>query len=125
MRSVAAVRSFTTATASTPFTEDELADLLLDDAGGIKRYGLGYWPADVEFDYVHGQPAPPADVKDVALVAIRQKVLEDHTGDRGNRQLGVATEGVFVRNTQGPFFNDQVNDVANAYRARFRVPGMG
>ncbi len=124
VRSVTAVRSYTSPTASTAFTGDELADLLINPTGTIQRYSTGYWPADVEVDYIHGQEVPPAEVKDVALVAIRQKLLEDHSGDRGNRQLGVAQEGVFVRNTQGPFFNDQVNDVANAYRAKYRLPAM-
>lgn len=125
VRSISAVRSYTSASAYTSFSADELTDIQRLDTGELRRYSFGYWPADVELDYVHGQEAPPADIRDVALVAIRQKLLADQTGDRGNRQLGVAAEGVFVRNTSGPFFNDEVNDVANAYRAKYHLPGIG
>ncbi len=124
VRSITAVRSYTSPTVSTAFTAAELADLQTDPSGIVKRYTLGYWPADVEVDYIHGQAAPPEDVKDAALVAIREKLLKDNTGDRGNRHLGVATEGVFVRNTAGPFFNDEVNDVANTYHKKYKLPAM-
>jgi hypothetical protein len=121
---VTAVRSYTSATGYTAFTVDELADLKVDPTGEIKRYAAGAWPGDVELDYIHGQAAPPADIKDAALVAIRQKLLRDQSGDRGNRQYGVAQEGVFVRNVQGPFFNDEVNGIADAYRDAYKLPGM-
>lgn len=95
--SVTAVRSYTTATASTVFSADELADLLVDDSGRIRRYSLGYWPADVEVDYVHGQAAPGLTIKKEALVAIQEKLLEENSGRPTDRTYGTATDGVFVR----------------------------
>lgn len=127
VRTVTAVRVYTSVALNTAFTTAELADILVDPTGEITRVTLGAWTygaRNIEVVYTHGQAAPPADIKDVALVAIRQKLLADHSGDRGNRHLGVAQEGVFVRNTQGPFFNDEVNDVANLYRSKYRIPAM-
>ena len=129
VRSITAVRSFTTATASTVFTEDELADLLVDDSGGIRRYSLGYWPADVELDYVHGQEAPPADVKRAALVAIQEKLMEDNSGRPSDRTYGTATDGVFVRSIlpgkDKPFGLASVDEVAGRYRAKYKIPAIG
>jgi hypothetical protein len=128
VRSVAAVRSFTTATVSTAFSVDELADLLIDPTGEIKRYSLGYWPADVELDYVHGQAAPPADVKREAKVAIQEKLMEDNSGRPADRTYGVATDGVFVRSIlpgkDKPFGIASVDEVANRYRAKYKLPGF-
>jgi hypothetical protein len=128
VRSITAVRSFTTATASTVFTEDALADLLVDDSGGIRRYSLGYWPADVELDYVHGQAAPPADVKRAALVAIQEKLMEDNSGRPSDRTYGTATDGVFVRSIlpgkDKPFGLASVDEVANRYRAKYKLPAI-
>lgn len=127
VRSVTAVRVFSTSTTSTAYTADELADITEDAPGYLRRWSLGTFAAglqNIEVDYTHGQESTPEDIKDAALVAIREKLLKDHSGDRGNRHLGVAQEGVFVRNTKGPFFNDEVNDVADAYRAMYRIPAM-
>lgn len=128
VRSVTAVRSFTTATVSTVFTADELADLLVDDSGSIARYSLGYWPADIELDYEHGQTAPPADIKRAALVAIQEKLMEDNSGRPTDRTYGTATDGVFVRSIlpgpDKPFGLASVDEVANRYRAKYRVPAI-
>lgn len=129
VRSVTAVRSFTTATASTAFTTDELADLLIDPTGEIGRYSRGYWPADVEIDYVHGQAAPPADVKEAALTAIQEKLMERNSGRPVDRTYGVATDGVFVRSIlpgkDKPYGIADVDSVANRYRAKYKLPGIG
>lgn len=129
VREVVAVRSYTTATVYTSFTTTELADLLIDPTGYIKRYSLGYWPADVEVEYVHGQEAPPADVKREALVAIQEKLMEDHSGRPVDRTYGTATDGVFVRSILAgpgkPFGIASVDEVANRYRAKYRLPGLG
>lgn len=128
VRSVTAVRSFTTATASTAFTADELADLKVDPAGEIKRYSLGYWPTDVEVDYVHGQEAPPADVRREALTAIQEKLMEDNSGRPTGHVAGVASEGVFIRKMlpgkDAPYGIPSVDEVANRMRAKYKLPGM-
>ena len=128
VRSITAVRSYTTPTVNVAFTVDELADLLFDPTGTVQRYSYGYWPHDVEVDYVHGQAEPPADVRDAALVAVREKLLEDISGARGNRQFAVATQDGIVRSsTPGddrPFGIPSVDVVAQAYRSRYRVPAM-
>jgi hypothetical protein len=129
VRSVTAVRSYTTATVYTSFSAGELADLKIDPTGEIKRYSLGYWPADVEIDYTHGQAAPPADVKREALVAIQEKLMEDNSGRPVDRTYGTATDGVFVRSIlpgkDKPFGIASVDAVANRYRAKYRLPGIG
>jgi hypothetical protein len=129
VRSVTAVRSYTTATVYTSFSAGELADLKIDRTGEIKRYSLGYWPADVEIDYTHGQAAPPADVKREALVAIQEKLMEDNSGRPVDRTYGTATDGVFVRSIlpgkDKPFGIASVDACANRYRAKYRLPGIG
>lgn len=128
VRSVTAVRCFTTVTASTAFTTDELVDLLIDPTGEIRRYSQGYWPADVELDYVHGQLAPPADVKKAALIAIQERLMEDKTGRPADRTYGTATDGVFVRSIlpgkDKPFGLAAVDEVANRYRAKYKLPAF-
>jgi hypothetical protein len=128
VRSIIAVRSYTSPTVNVAFTVDELADLLVDSGGMVQRYSTGWWPLDVEVDYEHGQQAPPADVKDAGLVAIREKLLEDVSGARGNRQFSVATQDGIVRSsTPGddrPFGLPVVDSVANDYRSRYRVPAI-
>jgi hypothetical protein len=123
VRSITAVRSYTSAGAFASFTTAELEDLQLGTLGRVKRYSLGYWPADVEIDYTHGQAAPPADVKREALVAIQEKLMEDNSGRPVDRTYGVATDGVFVRSIlpgpDKPFGIASVDAVANRYRARY------
>lgn len=128
VRSITAVRSFTTATSSTVFTAAELADLLVDSTGEIKRYSLGYWPTDVEVEYTHGQASPPADVRKAALVAIQEKLMEDNSGRPTDRTYGTATAGVFVRSIlpgkDKPFGLASVDEVAVRYRAKYWVPAV-
>lgn len=129
VRSIVAVRSYTTASAYTSFSVDELADLKTDPTGEIKRYSGGYWPADVEVTYTHGQAAPPADIKREALVAIQEKLMEGSSGRPADRTYGVATDGVFVRSIlpgkDKPFGIASVDEVANRYRAKYHLPGIG
>jgi hypothetical protein len=129
VRSIVGARVYTSTTAYTAFTADELADILIDGVGSLRRYSLGYWPSDVEIDYVHGQAAPPADVKREALVAIQEKLMEDNSGRPADRTYGVATDGVFVRSIlpgeDKPFGIASVDECANRYRAKCRVPALG
>ena len=128
VRSITAVRSYTTASAYTSFTTDELADLLLDPTGEVRRYGLGAWPVDVEVEYVHGQESPPADVRKAALVAIQEKLMEDNSGRPTDRTYGTATDGVFIRSIlpgpDKPFGLASVDEVAGRYRAKYKLPAI-
>ena len=128
VRSITAVRSYTTASVYTSFTADELADLLIDPTGSVRRYALGYWPADVEVEYVHGQEAAPADVRKAALVAIQEKLMEDNSGRPTDRTYGTATDGVFIRSIlpgkDKPFGLASVDEVANRYRAKYKLPAI-
>ena len=128
VRSVTAVRSYTTASAYTSFTADELADLLIDPTGSVRRYGLGAWPVDVEVEYVHGQESPPADVRKAALVAIQEKLMEDNSGRPTDRTYGTATDGVFIRSIlpgpDKPFGLASVDEVAGRYRAKYKLPAL-
>lgn len=129
VRSITAVRSYTSPSAYTEFTGDELADLQPDAAGEVKRYAGGYWPADVEVDYVHGQASPPADIVKAAKVAIQERLMEDRSARPADRTYGVATEQGIVRNIlpgkDRPFGLADVDAVANRYRAKYRLPGIG
>ena len=129
VRSITAVRSYTSPSVYTEFTGDELADLQADATGEIKRYAAGYWPADIEVDYVHGQAAPPADVVKAAKVAIQERLMEDRSARPADRTYGVATEQGIVRNIlpgkDRPFGIADVDAVANRYRAKYHLPGIG
>lgn len=131
VRTVTAVRVYTSVTLNTAFTADELADILVDPTGEITRYTLGAWTygaRNIEVVYTHGQTAPPADVKREALVAIQEKLMEDHSGRPTDRTYGVATDGVFVRSIlpgkDKPFGIASVDQCANEYRARYKLPAM-
>ena len=130
VRSVTAVRVYTSPTVNTVFTAAELADLLVTPLGEVRRYSLGTWAADVEVDYTHGQAAPPpADVKLEALVAIQEKLLEDHSGRPTDRTYGTANDGVFIRSIlpdgdKHPFGIASVDALAVRYRAKYYVPAV-
>ena len=128
VRSITAVRSYTTASAYTSFTADELADLLIDPTGSVRRYSLGYWPGDVEVEYVHGQEAAPADVRKAALVAIQNRLTQDNSGREADQTYGVATQEGFIRNIlpgkDRPFGSAQCDEVANRCRAKYKLPAI-
>lgn len=131
VRAVTAVSIYTTATAITAYTVGELADLYAEPTGAIRRMSLGLWPwgnSNIQVTYEHGDDSPPADVRDVCLVAVREKLMEDFSGARGNRQFAVATEAGIVRSSmpgdKRPFGIPAVDAVAESYRARFHVPAM-
>lgn len=128
VRSVSAVRVFSSASTGSAFTVTELADVLRLDTGMLRRHSMGHWPADVEIDYVHGQAAPTADVKREALVAISEKLMEGTSGRPTDRTYGVATDGVFVRTIlpgdDKPFGIASVDEVANRMRRKYRVPAI-
>lgn len=119
-RSITAVRAYSTATASTPYTAAELADLRLDDSGVIRRVSLGSFASGyglIAFDYTHSATtAPPADVVEAAKVAIRDRLLGDNSG---NRAYSISTEAGIVRSStpgpKTPFGLQDVDEVANAY----------
>lgn len=118
-RSITAVRAYSTASASTPYTAAELADLRLDDSGIIRRVSLGSFASGyglIAFDYTHGFTVPPADVVEAAKVAIRDRLLGDNSG---NRAYSISTEAGIVRSStpgpKTPFGLQDVDEVANAY----------
>lgn len=105
----------------TAFTVDDLADLRLARHGEIRRVSRGPFPrgdGNVVVDYTHGHPAPPDDVVEAALIAIRDKVLTDNVG---NRQFAVQTQEGIIRSSRPgpdrPFGIDDVDEVANARQA--------
>ena len=128
VRSITAVRSYTTASAYTSFTTDELADLLIDPTGEVRRYGLGAWPVDVEVEYVHGQESPPADVRAVALEVIQEHLMQDNSGRPMGHVAGVASDGVFIRKLlpgkDALFGIPSADEVANRYRAKYKLPAI-
>lgn len=132
IRSVTAVRVFTSATEFTSFTDEQLADVLPSPDGELMRVTGGWWPwamwnaRNIEVDYVHGQAVTPADVKRAAKTAIQEMLMQDRSGRPVDRTYGTATDGVFVRNVmedeKHPFGINSVDAVAMRYRKRYRVP---
>lgn len=126
-RTISAVRAFSTATTSTPYTAAELADLRLDPTGPISRTTLGSFQSAfglIEVDYTHGYTTTaPTDIVEAAKVAIRDRLLTDNTG---NRVYAVSTDaGIIRQSTPGPrtpFGIPSVDEVAN--RRSMRVPGL-
>lgn len=103
----------------TAFTASELADVV-PTALGFRR-GLSTWPfgsANVVVELTHGYAETPADVRDAALIAIRNKLLEDNTG-RPAYAVADGAGGVTRYSTPGPgrptgIF--AVDEVLNRYR---------
>lgn len=105
----------------TAFTAADLADLRLARHGELRRVSRGSFPrgdGNILVDYTHGHPAPPDDVVEAALIAIRDKVLTDNVG---NRQFAVQTQEGIIRSSRPgpdrPFGIDDVDEVANARRS--------
>lgn len=135
VNSITAVRIYTDATAFTSLTATELAQVLANPDGTVERFGT-YWPIgysynprNIAIDYRHGYTPTPEDIREAAMVAIREKLLEDVSGARGNRQFSVATEQGIVRSSvpgkDRPFGIPAVDSVANERRNNHRVPAIG
>lgn len=122
---VRSVRDYTAATTYTSYTAGELADLGLEEWGEIHRlYGSGTFTAgnrNIVVELEHGYPYPTSDIKQAALVAIRDQIL---TTNSGNRVFGVQTQdGIIRTSTPGagrPFGIPSVDAVAMA--RSHRVP---
>lgn len=119
-RTITAIRSYSAATTSTPYTAAELADLRLDGSGIIRRVSLGAFRSGyglVAIDYTHGFTTPPADVVEAAKVAIRDRLLSDNAG---SRVYAISTEAGVVRSStpgpKTPFGIQAVDEVANRRR---------
>jgi hypothetical protein len=121
-RAISALRSYSTAAASTAYTADELADLRVDDTGVLRRVGLGFFSSGygmVAVDYTHGFDSPPPDVVEAAKTAIRAHLIDDY---QANRQYAVSTEQGIIRTSQPgpdrPFGLPDVDVVANRHNHR-------
>lgn len=129
---VSAVRVYSAAATSVAFTSTELADLVVAETGIITRFGGSSFPAghnNIGVDYTYGFITTPEDIRDVALVAIADKLMSDATaGARANRQFSVATQDGIVRSSMPgpdrPYGIPTVDQAANDYRARYRVPAV-
>lgn len=126
-RAVSAVRSYSSASVSVPYTAAELADLEVAPSGVLRRVGGSSFSSSygiVAVDYTHGKTAtPPADVVEAAKTAVRAHLIDDY---QANRQFAVSTEAGIIRTSQPgpdtPFGLQQVDEVAN--RRREKVPGL-
>lgn len=116
VRTVRSVRTYSDATTYTAFSAAELADLHYRDWGAVQRGTLGHFTAgtaNVVIELEHGYDEPPTDVKQAALVAIRDYLLTDNTG---NRVFGVQTQDGIIRSSapgpDRPFGIPFVDEVA-------------
>lgn len=117
------------------FTATELAEVLpvwadgAENTGELYRSSRAYWPyGPLTVTYTHGRPTTPLDVQDACLVAVQDKVQQDRTNARGNRQFSVATQDGIVRSsTPGkdrPFGIPAVDEVATR-RRQHRAASVG
>lgn len=125
-RVIRSLRVYTSPTAYTAYTAAELADLGVHDYGALTRLYLGTFTAgnrNVIVEVEHGFDYPPPDVKEAALVAIRDKVIGDQTG---NRVYAVQTQDGIIRNSTAgdgrPYGIPFCDDVAT--RRSHVVPGI-
>lgn len=126
-RTVDAVRTYSDATTTTAYTAAELADLLVEPSGVIRRNTFGWFTTTsyglVAVDYTHGYDTPPPDVVEAAKTAIRAHLLDDY---QANRQYAVSTEAGIIRSSQPgpdrPFGLPDVDAVAN--RRNHRCPSI-
>lgn len=75
LRVVRSVRVYTSATAYSSFTADEIAALDVDDAGALVRLDRGWFAAGVRnlvIDYEYGLDQPPREVRSVAMLRLRE-----------------------------------------------------
>lgn len=143
---VTAVRIYTTASAFTSLTTDDLSAVVARSTGELSLFsnvvglslatqallgGGASWPFgfdNIEVDYVHGQAVAPADVKRAEKTAVQERLMQDRSGRPIDRTYGTASDGVFVRNMiedeKHPFGIASVDAVACRYRARYRVPAI-
>lgn len=90
LRTVRAARIYTSATAYTSLTADELAAIPADDAGIATRTDGGTWPtgdANIVIEYEHGHDRPPADLVNAAIVHLRLQINETRTGFSAEPQI--------------------------------------
>lgn len=121
IRTIRSVRAYSNASTFTEYTAAELADITFAESGIVTRATLGSWTSGVNnliVEYECGRDAPvPSDVREAALVAIRDKLLSDQIG---SRQYSVVTElgnVRFVLAGEGrPFGIPFVDQVANERR---------
>lgn len=90
LRTVRAVRIYTSATAYTSLTTTELAAIPADDAGIATRTDGSVWPAgeaNIVIEYEHGHDRPPADLVNAAIVHLRLQVNETRAGYSAEPQV--------------------------------------
>ncbi len=101
----------------------DLADWTLESFGRVTRTAsFTRGTANVVIAYEHGYDEPPEDLKEAALIAIRERLLDRKSGDR---QISEAVEGGVVRYSVAgpdrPTGIPNVDEVLNSYRQRVPV----
>lgn len=78
LRTIRTIRQYSTATAYTSFTADDLADLVVEDDLRIHRPSGDFFDdsrrANVVVEYEHGYNAPPTDLKRASLTRFRYRL---------------------------------------------------
>ena len=126
VRTITAVNVYSDGTLFTSYTAAELADVRLSSTGMIRRVSMGSFTSgygNITVDYTHGYDAPPADIVEAAKVAIRDRLLNDNTG---NRVFAIQSEqGIVRQSTPGPGRPFGIPDVdATANRRSRATPGI-
>lgn len=125
-RRVLSVRVYSDAATYVAFSPAEIADLVVDDHGELRRSSLGSFAAglnNIVVEYEHGWTAPTSDVVEAGEVAIRDHLM---SATQGNRVYAVQTQDGIVRSSvpgrDRPFGIPEVDAVVSD--RSHKVPGI-
>lgn len=99
VRTVRSVRAYSTATAYTAWTADELAAITTDDSGVIDVGTGGVFPCagtGLVVEYEHGHDRPPADLRRHALTRLREIVNDPIAAISSKAERFTSPEGTVV-----------------------------
>ena len=114
----------------TAYDASDLADLFIEDTGYLLRETRGTFLSgrrNIRIGYEYGFTTPPFEIKDAALMALRDRLVRSNINDRaisitteqGSEQLwtpGLSGRGTAVHR------HPIVNEVLLRYRDQYRVP---
>ncbi|MGE5501669.1 MAG: hypothetical protein ACM3W4_07070 [Ignavibacteriales bacterium] len=110
----------------TPFSPDELTDVIVYPRGLLYRETFGVFPAgrrNVEVQYEHGLQPVPAEIRLAALRLLRDQLVKGPLDDRATSQAGeFGTFALATAGRNGSYFGlPLVDEVLHRYRAE-RLP---
>jgi hypothetical protein len=124
VRTIRSVRAYTYATSYIDFTSDQLAALVVNEAGRLERTDGGRFFSGCEnivVAYEHGYDRPPADVKRAAITRLRERLNAAKKGIPDRATSFSASDGGTYGLARANAFatgNDEVDAVLDRYSFR-------